>query len=482
MALTAAELNQAIAELTPLLEHGWIQKIHQPADRTLILEIRTPGKTRRLLVSCEPDTARIHLSRQPLSNPPAPPPFCQFLRAHFQGARIDGIQQVPGDRIVILRLTTKNGPGALVCALTGKTANILALNGEQRILRDFNRQHELTGQIYQAPEQQAFRTGQGKASRFSPLPGVTDCPISAAIETHYQGEEAELAHDRARDMRLHFLKKTVKKDQRRIESWREDLMKAAKYRDYARYGELLKANLGSIRKGMDRVTLVDYFEDTLPEVTIPLDPTKPAQGNMEDYFRKHRKYLSAERELKPRIEEAERNLETLRQEIRVIENGSWVPPPFLSRSEGSLRRTTARQRNPASQHRGPFRRFTSADGVPIYVGRNARENDELTFGLAKSDDLWLHARGTPGSHVIVRLEKGKEAPPETLKDAATLALLYSDLKKSGKGDVIYTRRKWVKKAGGRAAGAVVVTQEKDIHMHLDKDRLARLKSRPEDAR
>lgn len=482
MALTAVELKQALTELTPLLEHGWIQKIHQPAERTLTFEIRTPGKTHRLLVSCEPDTARIHLSRQPLPNPPTPPPFCQFLRAHFQGARIDGIQQVPGDRIVILLLTTKNGPGTLVCALTGKTANVLALNEEQRILRDLNRQRELTGQIYRAPDQQAFHTGQGKASRFSPLPGVTDCPISAAIETHYQVEEAEIAHDRARDRRLHLLKKTVKKDQRRIESWREDLMKAAKYRDYARYGELLKANLGSIRKGMDRVTLVDYFEETLPEVTIPLDPTKPAQGNMEDYFRKHRKFLSAERELKPRIEEAARNLETLRQEIRVIENGSWEPPPVPSRSEGNLHRTLARRQNSASQPRGPFRRFTSTDGVPIYVGRNARENDELTFGLAKSDDLWLHARGTPGSHVVVRLEKGKEAPPETLKDAATLALLYSDLKKSGKGEVIYTRRKWVKKAGRQATGAVVVTQERAIHVHLDKDRLARLKSRPEDAR
>jgi predicted ribosome quality control (RQC) complex YloA/Tae2 family protein len=131
------------------------------------------------------------------------------------------------------------------------------------------------------------------------------------------------------------------------------------------------------------------------------------------------------------------------------------------------------------QRPGPFRRFTSSDGLMIYVGKNARENDELTFGLAKSDDLWLHARGTPGSHVVVRLEKGADVPPETLRDAATLALLYSDLKKSGKGDIIYTRRKWVKKAKGQAPGAVTVSQEKSVFVALDKTRLARLKERSE---
>ena len=83
----------------------------------------------------------------------------------------------------------------------------------------------------------------------------------------------------------------------------------------------------------------------------------------------------------------------------------------------------------------------------------------------------------PGSHVIVRLDKGTEPPPETIRDAATLALLYSDLKKSGKGDVIYTRRKWVKKAKGQAAGAVTVTQEKSIYVTLDRPRLDALKSR-----
>ena len=480
MALNAAELAQVLQEIGTVLEKGWIQKIFQPADRTLILEVRTPGKTYRLLICCEPETARVHIARHTLPNPQTPLPFCQYLRAHFQGARLEGIHQLPQDRIVLLHLATKEGSRELGCALTGKTANIVVLDAEQRVLRDLNRQPELLGQVYRIPVKRPSRTDHTQISRFAPVPGIDDCPISAAIEAHYYGREAGAAQNRAKTLRHQTLKKTIRKDQRRIESWRSDLAKAATHRDYARYGELLKANLGSIRKGMDRITLVDYFDETMPEITIPLDPTKPAHGNMDDYFRKHRKHLTAERELKPRIEEAERHLETLRQEMRAIEEGSWVSSPAMPREAGG-HRTAPRHGSRNSQPRGPFRRFTSADGAPIYVGRNARENDALTFGLAKSDDLWLHARGTPGSHVVVRLEKGKEAPPETLKDAATLALLYSDLKKSGKGDVIYTKRKWVKKTKGHAPGAVVVTQEKSLHLSLDKDRLARLKSRTGDA-
>ena len=201
---------------------------------------------------------------------------------------------------------------------------------------------------------------------------------------------------------------------------------------------------------------------------------------MDDYFRKHRKYLAAEHTLKPRIEQAEHGIEQLRQELKQIEQGAWTPPAMRSSHlnvASIVRATTSKGHRGTDLRRGPFRRFTSTDGLPIFVGRNARENDELTFGLAKSDDVWLHARGAPGSHVVVRLSKGTDIPPETLRDAAMLALLYSDLKKGGKGDVIYTRRKWVKKAKGQAPGAVVVTQEKSLYVSLDRNRLQTLKTR-----
>ncbi len=279
-----------------------------------------------------------------------------------------------------------------------------------------------------------------------------------------------------------MLRNTLKKEHRRIQAWREDLDRAAKYRDYARYGELIKANLGTIAKGADHITVTDYFDERLPEVTFPLDRTKSPQGNMDDYFRKHRKHMAAERELTPRIEQAERELERFRTELSALEQGIWTPPAASPSGSSVMARSKTRNHRQSgeTQRQGPFRRFMSTDGLLIFVGRNARENDELTFGLAKSDDLWLHARGTPGSHIVVRLGKGTDPPPETLRDAATLALLYSDLKKSGKGEVIYTHRKWVKKAKGQAPGTVTVTQEKSLYVNLEKARLDALKARSTD--
>ena len=117
----------------------------------------------------------------------------------------------------------------------------------------------------------------------------------------------------------------------------------------------------------------------------------------------------------------------------------------------------------------------SEAGDAILVGRNNRENEGLTFGLARSHDLWLHASGTPGSHVILRLEKGAELRKESLLDAATLALHYSDLRKSGQGEVLYAYRKHVRKPRGAKPGLVTVTQDKHLYIKLDRKRLERLK-------
>ncbi|NOU10269.1 MAG: fibronectin-binding domain-containing protein [Nitrospira sp.] len=470
--LTVSDVTEVLTEISPLLRGGWIQKIQQPTDHTVVLDVRVPGQTHRLLISCHPDTARVHLTTHSPVNPPTPPPFCQFLRAHVQGARIDDIRQIGNDRIVELEMTGKEGTRSIVCELTGNKANILVLDAERRVLRELSRQHSRAGQAY-APPPQRNAARDTVPSRFARTSGGM-LPVSEAIDAHYRKQETSRAVDRIQEDRLRVLKKTLKKEQRLIAAWRNDLSRATAYQDYARYGELIKANLSAITKGADHMEMTDYFDDRLPTITIPLDPIKSAQGNMDDYFRKHRKYLAAERELKPRIERAEHGLEKLRQELTHIEQGSWTPPAV---PPARLNMAVRKELRTTDQHRGPFRRFTSTDGLPIFVGRNARENDELTFGLAKSDDLWLHARGTPGSHVVVRLGKGIDPPPETLRDAAMLALLYSDLKKSGKGEVIYTRRKWVKKAKGQAPGAVLVTQEKSLYVSLDKTRLDALKTR-----
>jgi predicted ribosome quality control (RQC) complex YloA/Tae2 family protein len=301
--------------------------------------------------------------------------------------------------------------------------------------------------------------------------------VSAKLEALSREREAELSHRAQRTARESVLRKALKKHVRLRMALSHDLEQAARYEPYGRYGELLKMNLGAIKKGLPAITVVDYYDEALPQLTIPLDPTKDPQANMEAYFIKHRKFGTAQREIAPRLASIEAEVREIHAELEAIKNGTWQAPT----ADRPAAKHTGHRRARGEKGPLPFRRFVSSDGHQIFVGRNARENDTLTFGLAKSEDLWLHARGCPGSHVVVRLEKGIDPPLETLKDAAILALLYSDLKKSGRGEVMYTRRKWVRKAKGQAPGAVTVTQEKSLFVTLDKRRLDAMKDRSQPA-
>lgn len=475
MALTATEIGSIVQELAPALTGGWIQKITQPLPEVLLLEVRVPGQTHRVLCSVHEETARIHLVRQGLPNPPTPPSFCQLLRARVQGARIDALRRIAQDRIIRIDLTSRDGPVSLIAELFGRKADVLFLDGEERVLATLRHSRERSGKPYEAPAQsRSLPQGRIEPRHSS---DAEPFPLSLKLDAMYRAREADLTLLAQRRARESALRKTLKKHVRRMAGLRRDLDQAAKYEPYARYGELLKANLGLLKRGLVNVDVVDYYDERLPELTIPLDPTKSPQANMDAYFGKYRKFVSAQREIAPRLAAIEAEIQQVQAELTAIQNGTWQPSTAdEDRAPRSSLVITRRQAS-VQERRGPFRRFISSDGHLIFVGRNARENDALTFSHAKSEDLWLHAHGSPGSHVVVRLEKGADPPPETLKDAATLALLYSDLKKSGKGEVIYTRRKWVRKAKGQAPGAVTVTQEKALYVTLDPRRLSAMKER-----
>ena len=403
MSLTAPEIRQLVAEVAPVLTGGWIQKAYQPTGRTIVLEIRTPGRTFRLLLSAQPSATRLHLATQPLQNPPAPPAFCQYLRAHLQGARIDSIQQEHSDRIVSLGLTTKDGPRRLVAELTGNKANLLVLDAEHRILKDLNHSKELYGHPYNPPVAPPSSEPRERAPRFD---AVTSVPfgLSAAVEAHYHNKESQDAATALRDARATHLRKAMKKLRRRIDAWQADLVNAEKYRHYARYGELLKANLGQIKKGSPSIAVIDYFDEALPQITIPLDPTKSAQGNMDDYFRKQRKYDTAQRELLPRIAQGNAEAEALRAELQTIEQGTWQAaaerPPTRAQKIPSRPRSA---RTVSDERRGPFRRtatsalfgFAATKPNEFHVSRSATIEAAPDQLFSPINDFHSWARWSP---------------------------------------------------------------------------------------
>ncbi len=512
MGISLIDCTKVVEEIKTMLPGGLLQKIHQPQPFLITFDIRVPGESFSLLISAEPQLARIHLATNKFENPQAPFGFCQYLRSHLEGGRIESIQQEPDDRIVYITIDKSIKKYVLVVALTGNQSNVFVLNEERAILRSLKPSRSEVGEPYIPPSIRKPTTST------SPIPTLlreknvsvqTKCPISIELEQKFQGKLETSRRLEWYKIRNSQIRKALKQATRREQTLEVDLSKAEKYREYQRYGELLKSQLHTLKPRQTIIEVVDYYDPALPTLSLPLNDLKDPVWNMEDYFRKYRKFVSAQEHLQPRLEKTKKEIESFKEELGKLENeeldelvevpGSEIsqlkvhptsltrPSPQREKGTYKTNRTTQKalqnikgfstgepkgKAHPQSKH---YRTFESSDGLSIFVGKSALDNDFLTLKVAKPHDVWLHARGCPGSHVIIRLEKATDVPHETLRDAATLALFYSDLKKSGKGEVIHTFRKFVKKSKGMKAGAVQVTQEKSIWIELKKERLDRLK-------
>jgi predicted ribosome quality control (RQC) complex YloA/Tae2 family protein len=485
MSLTLSEFTAITKELRPLVSGGIIQKIYQPSPATITLEIRNPGNSYTLLASCESQMARFHILTHPLSNPQTPPNFCQFLRSTIQGGRIEKFEQIPGDRILKISIQAQK-PYCLIVSLTGRHSDILLTNEDSTILRTIKSEQKNVGTIFSPPSlkfSSAAPSQEQVVTQLKAPQAQHPFPLSLHFEESYNSKRRELEAEHAHQQRLSVLRKDIKKTQRLLQSLSQELERASRFREYGRYGELLKSHLSHIRPGQTDITVKDYYDNTLPELQLLLDPTKDGPGNLQNYFRKYRKYTGAQREVLPRIEHTQLHLQDLEIQLAVLQEekpsiaptSAPLPPSHSRRSQKAKTSPTLPSRKKTPLPSLPYRKFLAEDGMAILVGKHAQGNDHVTFKVAKSQDLWLHARGTPGSHVVIQLGKQETPSHDTLKDALTLALFYSDLRKSGKGEVVYTYKKHVRKVKGQKAGSVLITQDRSKWLEIDQNRLERLK-------
>src|SRR5574337_619721 len=248
---------------------------------------------------------------------------------------------------------------------------------------------------------------------------------------------------------------------------------------HARKGRLLLANRAGIRRGQQTVELTDYADPGTQLVRIELDPACSVEENAQRYFALHRKAKRGAEIVGRRCEETALRLRTLRNMIEQVEMAKGLDE--LQQVDAALTRVARRRptQGPAvprvRQSEGPEpRAFRSSDGLAILVGKNGPGNDHLTWRLARSHDLWLQAQGIRGSHVLVRLTKGKSVPPRTLCEAAQLAAYYSRARGETKVPVDYVLRKFLRKPKAAAPGAVLLTQEKTITVRPEADLVRRL--------
>ncbi|WP_433927277.1 NFACT RNA binding domain-containing protein [Sorangium cellulosum] len=282
--------------------------------------------------------------------------------------------------------------------------------------------------------------------------------------------------------------------ERRAEAVRGDLGRLGSVARLQKTGQLLLAQGARVPRGAARALLDDW--ETGGTIEVALDPARPAKAQAEAFFAKARRYQRGEAVMRARLAETERALEAvaaLEADVAAAEARPEALEPLAqrARSLGVSRAELAgvgaaggAAEPGASGARGaragraaprlPFHAYRSASGAAILVGRGAEDNDALTTKHARPHDLWLHAKGVTGSHVIVPLPKGASCPADALVDAATLAAHFSDARGEAVCEVSYVQRRYVRKPRGSAPGAVTYDREKVIAVRIEAERLSRL--------
>ena len=244
------------------------------------------------------------------------------------------------------------------------------------------------------------------------------------------------------------------------------------------YGELLTANLHSLKSGTDTAAVDNYYADPVECIAIPLDRQLTPGENAQRYYKKYQK-LKAARDMA--IVQREQTLSELNYLEGQLDNlTKCTAENELSelieelKDQGYIKRDKGGKKKMKLAASKPMH-FVSSTGADIYVGKNNRQNDELTLRFASPNDIWMHTKTIPGSHVIVK--GASEQDTATMTEAALLAAYYSRARGSENVAVDYTPRKYVKKPAGAKPGMVIYTTNKTAYVTPSEEAVAGLKER-----
>jgi predicted ribosome quality control (RQC) complex YloA/Tae2 family protein len=496
-------------EIAPELRGRAFGKVWQAGRDALAVDFRLSGG-RFLFLSAEPSSPRLHLVERRVRDlereAVAPSNFALALRKQLGGALLRSLTKDEGERVVRFRFEAQDAAGAphartLVAQLTGRTSNLFLLDADSRVidsLRPARGEGQEAGETYRPPE-------RGPHARASAEPPAVErgahASLSAALEEHFG--RLERARDFASRVSAHRarLRREIERRRKLERNLAADMLAHGDAEAHKRAGDLLLANLTTAERAGGRVRLTDYFADDAPTVEIEVDENSTLQEEAARRFAQYTRSKRAAQEVARRRDELRAELLPLEAQLAELDRGAGArdeaaladfdgrasvgrkpsargnkaggaraqgspgsPKPQGaqqgSAAPGGVRPQKAqggRGRAGAGGARVPgARRYLSSDGYEILVGRAARDNDQLTFKVARSNDLWLHAADYPGSHVIVRNRGGRDAeiPQRTVHEAAQLAAHFSHAKHDAKVAVNYAPRKFISKPKGAAPGLV----------------------------
>jgi len=285
--------------------------------------------------------------------------------------------------------------------------------------------------------------------------------ISQAVEDYYGQMVGAGAYAVARRIAREAIVQARERVRRRQAALERSRVSQAKVEELRLKGEMILAYAHRVEPGQRELAAPVVPDE--PPLLIELDPTISPVDNAQRYFKRYKKAKSGAGEIPALLQRAElemRYLDQLETDLDLAANWPEIREVEASLAEaGYIREKRRKQKVGRSQ---PLA-VNSQDGLLILVGKNSRQNEEVTFRRAAPNDLWLHARGAPGSHVIVKTG-GREAPEATLRQAAQLAAYYSQARGSTHVDVTYTERRYVRRIKGAGPGLVTYTQGKTIRV------------------
>lgn len=291
--------------------------------------------------------------------------------------------------------------------------------------------------------------------------------MSEAMDRFFSRQEDQERFAAKQRELIKIIKAETDKLSKKLTLQNEQLQETEDAENFRLYGELITGYIYLLSPGMERAVLDNYYQPG-SAVEVPLDPRFSPAENAQYYFKKYNKAKSARISIKEQIQKGQDELDYLESVLNSIDQSSALNDLQEIRSElveaGYLKPQPVGKNKPVKPAVSQPLSFVSGDGYTILAGRNNKQNDRLTLKLAQKDDLWLHTKNIPGSHVIVRKKPGEDVPFSTIEEAAQLAAFYSKARLSSQVPVDYTYVSQVKKPNGAKPGMVIYFQQKTIYV------------------
>ncbi len=397
--------------------------------------------------------------------------FEQYARKNLEGSTITKCYQMPYDRVVIWDLDNHGRKLKVIIRLySGPGANIIVTD-EKLIIQDLLLRRPGRDETSNKTLELETKTEDDKQFNVRTYDSSSFSSFNEFIEKTFSQQQCEDLRtqlvkqvEARRDHELSRLSTSIKGSEKTIEANKN-------YIELKKDGDFLSANSYQIKKGMDKITLVDWLSDPTgnTSATLQLDKSLTPGANVQAYYDKYQKAKGAYENALLELDRLNTEYEQTRTRYEKALMSTDDEMACIRRLKAILEKSSVQQQI----QQGPGIRCISG-GFLILAGRNAKENDELLRHYAKGNDMWLHTRDFPGGYVFIKFRRDKTIPLEVLLDAANIAVLYSKGKNLKLVDLYYTQVKYLRRPKEGKTGLILPTQEKNLTIKPDPQRIARL--------